>query len=264
MTNEKREQARILREIGEGWKANGITTGVDACLNGAAALLREAEAASLSAQCAFEAAYNHPHDASSYLEREQDGSYKDIFTSDAWHAFNRGILYAKTEAATSNEDWEAVLGDHNTPEEYKNMPKPIVEATALDVSEAELAEWEALCEKATPGPWGVEETDTYFWVGPLRKDGSGKAAELVAGYNIEGVKESWYEQQCHNAFFHAASRTALPRLIAALRAACKREGHAVDALRRIVSERDFSAPEKMLHIAQDFLAARETAVGEKP
>ena len=43
-TNDKREQARILREIGEGWKANGITTGVDACLNGAAALMREAEA----------------------------------------------------------------------------------------------------------------------------------------------------------------------------------------------------------------------------
>ena len=47
--------------------------------------------------------------------------------------------------------------------------------------------------------------------------------------------------------------------LAALRAARKREDEAVDALCRIVSERDFSAPEKMLHIAQAFLAARETA-----
>lgn len=122
MTNEKREQARILREIGEGWKANGITTGVDACLNGAAALMREAEA-----------------------------------------------------------------------------------ATAPDVSEAELAEWDALCEKATSGPWNSKHH------GVFDEDGA-----PVAQVSSTRGKYEWEE---NNRNLIAASRTALPRLITALRAA---------------------------------------------
>lgn len=46
------------------------------------------------------------------------------------------------------------------------MPRDMAEATLPETNH-------------TPGPWGVERTDTMLWVGPLRHEG-GKVAEIVA------------------------------------------------------------------------------------
>lgn len=72
-----------------------------------------------NARNAFEACYKHPHNESFYLEREQDGSYKNIFTEDAWIAFNRGIVYASLESAEDAEKmrsfdvWRELITDED-------------------------------------------------------------------------------------------------------------------------------------------------------
>ncbi len=38
----------------------------------------------------------------------------------------------------------------------------------------------------TPLPWGIEDTGDHLWVGPLRRDGSGKVADIVFGVDILG------------------------------------------------------------------------------
>lgn len=38
----------------------------------------------------------------------------------------------------------------------------------------------------TPLPWGIEDTGSHLWVGPLRKDGSGKVSDIVFGVDIFG------------------------------------------------------------------------------
>lgn len=72
---------------------------------------------------------------------------------------------------------------------------------------------EALCGAATPGPWEALDVDgneraVVPWVGFVRPDG-----------DIELIADCEQERGCQDAEFIAASRAALPALIAVARAA---------------------------------------------
>lgn len=41
----------------------------------------------------------------------------------------------------------------------------------------------------TPTPWGIEDTGDNLWIGPLRKDGSGKIAVIVFHICMEGIPD---------------------------------------------------------------------------
>ncbi len=65
--------------------------------------------------------------------------------------------------------------------------------------------------KHTPGPWGIEETDRFLWVGTMRQDGI-KVDELVMGLDIEELKPSALAKQRANARLISSA----PELLAAL------------------------------------------------
>jgi hypothetical protein len=56
--------------------------------------------------------------------------------------------------------------------------------------------------------WGIEETETTLWIGPLRKDGSGKVAEIITYIDIEGIAPQYAEQYRQ----HAELIASAPRL----------------------------------------------------
>ena len=49
----------------------------------------------------------------------------------------------------------------------------------------------------TAGPWGIEQTSTTNWIGPLRKDG--KVNEIVASTDRENLKPEALERNDANA-----------------------------------------------------------------
>ena len=66
--------------------------------------------------------------------------------------------------------------------------------------------------KHTPGPWGVEQTSTRNWVGPMRQDGI-KVAAVVCCTDREGLKAESIERNDADARLIAAS----PELLDALK-----------------------------------------------
>ncbi|HVP49667.1 MAG TPA: hypothetical protein VMT56_00445 [Candidatus Bathyarchaeia archaeon] len=90
-------------------------------------------------------------------------------------------------------------------------PAPVPERETEAPSEAEIAEWEKLANEATPGPWvsfGHGRTDCT-----VRQERDDYPGDPVAwcGANVTNADK--------DGPFIAAARTAVPRLIAALRAA---------------------------------------------
>lgn len=65
--------------------------------------------------------------------------------------------------------------------------------------------------KHTPGPWGIEQTDTANWIGPMRPDGV-KIAEIVADTDRDGLTDEAMERNDANARLIAAA----PELLEAL------------------------------------------------
>jgi len=43
---------------------------------------------------------------------------------------------------------------------------------------------------STPTPWGIEDTGSTLWIGPMRRDNSGKVAEIVFHIDIHGMTEN--------------------------------------------------------------------------
>lgn len=54
-------------------------------------------------------------------------------------------------------------------------------------------------DRPTPGPWGIEMTPTHIWVGPMRKDRSGKISAIVCDMDIENVTPEAAAQHLANA-----------------------------------------------------------------
>lgn len=69
-------------------------------------------------------------------------------------------------------------------------------------------------KKFTKGPWGIEQTKTTNWIGPMRKSGDGKIAEIVCSTNREDLELAALEREDANAALIAAS----PELFEALEA----------------------------------------------
>lgn len=80
-----------------------------------------------------------------------------------------------------------------------------------------LANLKALCEKATPGPWTAFDPDVGEDEGIWIKTAEGSIASVRRGCDEVGPRE----QNIPDADFIAASRTALPTLIAQLEVAIK-------------------------------------------
>lgn len=53
--------------------------------------------------------------------------------------------------------------------------------------------------KHTPTPWGIEETTNTLYVGPLRRDGSGKIAEIVYSEVLFGISDEAHARHMANA-----------------------------------------------------------------
>lgn len=45
-------------------------------------------------------------------------------------------------------------------------------------------------DRPSPRPWGLEITKTHIWLGPMRKDRSGKVSEIVCAFDIENITPS--------------------------------------------------------------------------
>jgi len=94
------------------------------------------------------------------------------------------------------------------------------------ITDADLADLEALCAAATPGPWiATSDWSNYaVWSEPVKRD-------VVQSPSRVKVNNRWNEWTRENdAAFIATARTVLPRLIAALRearsdAACYRDAY---------------------------------------
>lgn len=67
--------------------------------------------------------------------------------------------------------------------------------------------------KHTPGPWGIEETNGTNWIGPMRKSGDGKIAEIVCDTDRDRLTPEAIERSDANARLIAAA----PELLAALK-----------------------------------------------
>jgi hypothetical protein len=70
--------------------------------------------------------------------------------------------------------------------------------------------------QSTPTPWGIEETTQTIYVGPLRRDGSGKIADIVCYFPIFAIKDEALKRHRANADLiveavnsHAAHATAI-------------------------------------------------------
>lgn len=179
-----------------------------------------------------------------YGSDSQSDSYKEEIA-----AALAGAAALEREATPALPDeeryYQLVNENRRLKEENARLRLP---SPAPDVSEAELAEWEALCDKATGGELrGMSEQGR-----------SGLLWTLFTEYTLRVGSFTCRE----DALFFQQARTALPRLIAALRAARKREGEAVDLLcemRRHVPtfcDDDASDAKQKMNA---FLAAREAA-----
>ena len=61
----------------------------------------------------------------------------------------------------------------------------------------------ATAEKRTPGEWGVEQTDTTNWIGPMRHDGD-KIDVIVCDTDREDLKFYALQRNDHNAAYIAS------------------------------------------------------------
>jgi len=111
--------------------------------------------------------------------------------------------------------------------------KPLTLATVRDIKEE--------AEKATQGPWRFILEYPRTSLGGTSKIG---VPRVLAG---RCLLEGFIGDSGYDANFAAASRANVPAL-------CDTIETLVEALRRIVNERDFTAPEKMHWIAQDVLS----------
>lgn len=73
-----------------------------------------------------------------------------------------------------------------------------------------LDEWQRLADEATPGPWGEYLPNPIY--------GTYEVAEATRGYLGDAVARCGDVEAARNAAFIAASRIAVPALIAAVRA----------------------------------------------
>lgn len=128
--------------------------------------------------------------------------------------------------------------------------------TALDLSTPEgIDRLLALCEAATPGPWGhdlngtVAEIDGGEW---------GETVCLIPEYSIEGADKS-------NAELIAAARTTLPLSLAELKAARARVRELEDGLERAIECIDLECGTGSAEEYNQILhpLARERSAGEK-
>lgn len=60
-----------------------------------------------------------------------------------------------------------------------------------------------LAEKATPTPYGIEQTNNRNWVGPMRSDGSVKIREVIVSLDREGLKPESLVKNDNNASYIA-------------------------------------------------------------
>lgn len=67
--------------------------------------------------------------------------------------------------------------------------------------------------KHTPGPWGIEQTESSNWIGRMRLDGSGKVSELVTSTDRAHLKPEALARNDANARLIAAA----PELLETLR-----------------------------------------------
>lgn len=83
------------------------------------------------------------------------------------------------------------------------------------ITDEQLAEWRALCDKATPGPWRPERTicgngeRLYRVKYPAHGLNEGASFEIAHLVTTEGG----LEQQGHDARLVATARTAMPQLL---------------------------------------------------
>lgn len=71
------------------------------------------------------------------------------------------------------------------------------------ITPEQLAQWRAVCEAATPGPWVVGITWDYVYRWPVLR------LKEMAGYSENALSE----EAAHDAEFVMAARTALPALL---------------------------------------------------
>lgn len=72
-------------------------------------------------------------------------------------------------------------------------PNPVAAPSSPENEEA------VIYERATRRPWGIEWTAERAWIGPLRKDGSGKVSEIVTWFALGGLKPEYLEESMQNA-----------------------------------------------------------------
>ncbi len=60
-----------------------------------------------------------------------------------------------------------------------------------------------IAEKRTQGTWGIEQTDTANWIGPMRRDGR-KIDTIIADTDREGLWPSSLQRNDNNAAFIAS------------------------------------------------------------
>lgn len=89
-----------------------------------------------------------------------------------------------------------------TPNHQPTPPQPV-----------DIARLRELLAKATPGPWGVERTDKDNWIGPMRRSGDGKVAEIVCDTDRNGLYPEYLQRNDANADLIAALRNAAPALL---------------------------------------------------
>lgn len=123
---------------------------------------------------------------------------------------------------------------------------------APDVSEAELSEWDALCEKATPIDSGMSEQGVHDVLWTL--------------FAIDGTRVASCKKHSDACYIWKA-RDFLLKAIAALRAARKREGEAVEWAKALYKTLDTAMRGHAVivpkHEFDAFLAARETTQEQK-
>ncbi len=81
------------------------------------------------------------------------------------------------------------------------------------ITDDELAEWQRLCDAATPGPWRLDGRHDY-------DDGSEFGIDMIVANNGEPVviaDSGVYPPHGQDAEFIAAARSAIPRLLEEVR-----------------------------------------------